>query len=66
MQPPRCGEQRPGGRAGAHGAGEVDVEHVGEHGRVVLGLAADDAGAVDQDVEPGEAGESGLRPRHRR
>ena len=37
--------------------------HLGEHGRVVLGLAADDAGAVDQDVEAGQARRSALRPR---
>ena len=36
----------------AHRAGEIDREHFLEHAHVVLGAAADDAGAVDEDVEP--------------
>ena len=35
-------EQRPGGGAEAHRAGQVDVQHFGEHRRIVLGAAADD------------------------
>ena len=39
-----------------HGAGEVDGEDVGEDVRVVLRVAPDHAGRVDEDVEPVEAG----------
>ena len=60
----RCGQQR-GGGADAHRAGQVDVDDLGEGLRVVLGAAADDAGAVDQDVEPAEAATSRRRPPRR-
>ena len=52
MVPPVCGKAGAGGGAGAHRAVEVDVDDVGEDLGVELGAAADDAGAVDQDVEP--------------
>ena len=47
---------QPGARRGAdaHRAVEVDVDRLGERDRVVLGAAADDAGAVDDDVELAE------------
>jgi hypothetical protein len=51
MQPRRRGQQRPGGGAHAHGAVEVDVHRVGKGHGVVLGAAADDAGAVHHHVQ---------------
>ena len=47
----RPGEKRTRGGAKTHRACQVDVEHFGEHGGIVLRTPADDAGAVDQDVE---------------
>ena len=55
MAPPVAARQRPCRRAGAHRPGEIDVDHLGEHGKVVLGGTVDDPGAVDQDIEGGQA-----------
>jgi hypothetical protein len=43
------------GRQGPHRARQVDVEHLGEHVRVVLVVAADDPRAADDGVEAIEA-----------
>ena len=58
------GEARARGGAGPHRAGEVDVDDLGEDRRVELGAAADDAGAVDEQVEARQRGDQ--RPRRRR
>ena len=52
-------QQRPCCRAGAHSAGEIDVNHLREHGKVVLGGTVDDSGAVDQDIEGRQGGDYG-------
>ena len=56
-QPPALDELGLRRRADPHGAGEVDREDVGKDVRVVLGVAPDHAGRVDEDVEAREAGE---------
>ncbi len=55
MAPPVAASSGRAGGAGAHGAGEIDVDHLSEHGKVVLGVTVDDSGAVDQDIEAGKA-----------
>ena len=50
--------------ATAHRAGQVDGKHVLEHREFVLGIAADDAGAIHQHVEARQIREQRLhRPR---
>ena len=64
---PRClREHRARACAEAHRAGQVDVEHFGEHRRIVLGAAADDAGAIDEDVEPRQIADRAPRSPPRR
>jgi hypothetical protein len=46
------GEERAGRGADPHRARQVDVHHLGEDLGLQLGAAADDAGRVDDDVEP--------------
>ncbi len=50
-RPARCGQLRPRKRARAHRAGEIDREHGVERGNVVLRTAANDARAIDEEVQ---------------
>ncbi len=44
-------QQRTAGGADAHGAGQVDVHHLGEGLQVVFGTPPDDPGGIDQNIK---------------
>jgi hypothetical protein len=52
-------EQRARGRGHSHAAGYIDIDHLREGVGLVLGLAADDARAIHDVIEPGQAREEG-------